>query len=195
MPIRSIPAFNEQGKQLILAARRVLKLVHQQVAPLAGHIGGQHTRFALFGVQHLPRRQAQLHEINHAALGKNHPQFRRGIAQDEQQVQQHLPFFFAVLHRWQCPQLAKHAQQGGLFSKTIEHRAKAVLGRLAQAAIGKPAVGGCALAPFSAFCQQKITQTDPLLGIVKGVNMGKPLQRKQVAVLIHTGACVAKNLV
>ncbi len=55
---RGLPSARNQGEQLVLAARRILKLVHQQMRPSSGNIGGQFAQLALVVAQDLPRSEA-----------------------------------------------------------------------------------------------------------------------------------------
>jgi hypothetical protein len=93
---RGLPPAGNQGEQFVLATRGILKLVHQQMRPAGGNIGGQFARLALVVAQDLLRGQTQFDKVHHPTLGENQAQLRDGITQDDQHVLQHLRVFFGV---------------------------------------------------------------------------------------------------
>src|ERR1700761_8527251 len=67
-PARGLPSSGQQGKQLVLAAGSVLKLVHQQMRPSFGDGGGEFAGLTLVVAQDLAGGKAQLNKVHDAAL-------------------------------------------------------------------------------------------------------------------------------
>ena len=101
-PIPRLPARGQIQKQLVLVARGVLKLIHQQMVNAIVQFQGQ-IRGTVLVPEGAAGAQHDLRKI-HLALGCEHQlQMRGGPAQDLQQRIQYLPFVFFIGGRRQHP--------------------------------------------------------------------------------------------
>ena len=157
--LAGIPGGEESGNQLVLSARRILELVNEQMAEIAGNVDDALRRF----LENEECGEVQLGEVHLIVFSEDHAEFGYGLAQDREDVAKGGPLGFGIVGGRQ----AANGAEGSEKFRSVLQPLQQVL-HIGFALPGLVAVGGKALthvdgfAPFVFAGEEEIADAAPV---------------------------------